>query len=224
MVTHDVEVSLPETRRIHARVLRRLKTPGQSWPWWRRMAGLPEGTGRALGNALPVVVIPLGLAGFMMFLYQLFGDALWFSHAQRAWWRTFGLPWDTLYMSVAWPVGDVLHGTIGDWDGSAFHDLFYEIAGLALTWFAWRRLPRIQGVYLLLVWTVILCSPAMLVDKATGEPHHDVLMSLPRLLMMMFPLFIYLALQERHYRWLLAVFSISLAIYTTMFVLGGWIS
>ncbi len=185
----------------------------------------PEDARRALYNALPVVVIPFGLGLFMLFLYKLFGDALYFSHAQRAWWRTFALPWETLYISVAWPLGDLFHWTFADSDASAFHDLFYEIVGLWLTYKAAKRLPRVQGVYLWLIWAVILCSPSMLVDKAIGEPHRDVLMSLPRLLLMMFPLFTYLAVvtEQRYYRYLVIFFAGSLAVYTDLYLTGGWI-
>jgi len=185
----------------------------------------PEDARRALYNALPVVVIPFGLGLFMLFLYKLFGDALYFSHAQRAWWRTFALPWETLYISVAWPLGDLFRGTLADSDASAFHDLFYEIVGLWLTYKASKRLPRVQGVYLWLIWAVILCSPSMLVDKAIGEPHRDVLMSLPRLLLMMFPLFTYLAVvtEHRYYRYLVVFFAGSLTVYTDLYLTGGWI-
>ncbi len=194
------------------------ETNVEARPW-------PEEARWALRHVLPAIVMPLGLVLFMVFLYVLFGDALWFSHAQKAWWRTFAPPWETLYLSISAPLGYLLHGHYTP-IGPAVHDLFYEIIGLALTWFAWRRLPRTQGVYLWLVWGVILCSPAMLSDQVTGESHTDVLMSLPRLLLMMFPLFTYIAttLNRRWYAALLVFFGGAVIVYTVIFLSGGWIA
>jgi hypothetical protein len=179
---------------------------------------------RAVLHLLPVVTIPLGLGLFMTYLSYVFGDPLWFSQAQQAWWRTFAPPWETLYISVAWPLGDVLRGTITYWDPVALHDLAYAIVGLGLTWLAWQRLPRVEGVYLGLLWGMILTSPAMLPDRLTHEPHHDVLMSLPRMLLMMFPLFTYLAGHRRPYPWLAVAFTAGLLVYTGRFLTGGWVA
>jgi hypothetical protein len=187
-------------------------------------AGLPDEACRALRHVLPALVIPLGLVFFMAFLDQVFGDPLWFSHAQQAWWRTFAPPWVTLYLSVVWPFGDLLHGTLTYWDTYALHDLGYGIMGIALTWLAWRRLPRVQGVYLWLFWLVILSAPAMLTKAPLREPHHDVLMSLPRMLLTMFPLFAYLGLKRRLYPWLSVLFALALVLYTGAYLTGAWIS
>jgi hypothetical protein len=160
----------------------------------------------------------------MAFLYDVFGDPLWFSRAQQAWWRTFASPWETLYTSVAWPLGDVLRGTITYWDPVALHDLAYAIVGLGLTWLAWPRVPRVEGVYLGLLWGLLLSAPAMLPDRLTHEPHHDVLMSLPRMLLMMFPLCTYLALHRRLYPWLAVAFTAGLLVYTGRFLTGAWVA
>jgi hypothetical protein len=170
------------------------------------------------------MAIPLGLGLFMAFLYYVFGDPLWFSQAQQAWWRTFAPPWETLFVSVAWPLSDVLRGTITYWDPVALHDLAYAIVGLGLTWLAWQRVPRVEGVYLGLLWGMILTSPAMLPDRLTHEPHHDVLMSLPRMLLMMFPLCTYLAVHRRLYPWLTVAFTAGLLVYTGRFLIGGWVA
>jgi hypothetical protein len=184
----------------------------------------PDEARRALRHVLPAVVIPLGLIFFMAFLYQVFGDPLWFSRAQQAWWRTFAPPWVTLYLSVVWPFGDLLRGTLTYWDTYALHDLGYAIMGMGLTWPAWRRLPRVQGVYLGLFWLVVLSAPAMLTKAPMSEPHHDVLMSLPRMLLTMFPLFTFLGLQRRLYPWLRVLFALTLLLYTGAYLTGAWIS
>lgn len=189
----------------------------RSRPW-------PRGTWRALYDAAPALIIPLGLGLFMLFLDRVFHNPLLFSTIQKSWLRTFAPPWETLVISVTWPLGDVLAGRPTATDGVAIHDLVYEVIGLALTWLAWKRLPRVQSVYLWLVWLTILCSPSMLTDRHTGEPHHDVLMSLPRLLLMMFPLYTLLALWRRAYVPLLIAFAILCAGYMGVFLTGGWLA
>jgi hypothetical protein len=57
-----------------------------------------------------------------------------------------------------------------------------------------------------------------------GDPNHDVLLSLPRMLLMMFPLFTYLGMQRRLYPGLAVCFAAGLAVYTGMFLTGGWIA
>jgi Mannosyltransferase (PIG-V) len=191
---------------------------------WRPHDWPDDEARRALRHVLPAVVIPLGLVFFMAFLYQVFGDPLWFSRAQQAWWRTFAPPWVTLYFSIVWPFGDLLRGALTYWDTYALHDLGYAIMGMGLTWPAWRRLPRVQGVYLWLFWLVVLSAPAMLTKAPMSEPHHDVLMSLPRMLLTMFPLFTYLALRRRLYPWLSVLFALALVLYTGAYLTGAWIS
>lgn len=204
--------------------------PPRHVPW--RPTGWLELPSRAFRSAtraelrhlLPALLVPLGLLLYMAFLDRVFQDPLWFSRAQTAWWRTFAPPWETLVISITWPLGDVLHGRMAVIDTYALHDLAYEIGGLVITWLAWRRLPRAQGVYLWLLWIVLLSSPAMLTEHETGEPHKDVLMSLPRMLLMLFPLFTYLGLQRRLFPWLAGISAIGLVVYTGVFLTGGWIS
>ena len=185
-----------------------------------RLRAWPADVRQAARAAAPAVAIPLGLLLFMAFLFQVFGDPLLFSHAQVAWWRAFAPPWKTFVVSITWPFSDILHGTMYGQHLTALHDLVYELVGLPLTWLASRRLSRVYSVYLWLLWAVVLSSPAILMK----DPNHDVLMSLPRMMLMMFPLFIYLGMQRRLYPWLSVGFAAGLAIYTAMFLTGGWVS
>ncbi len=63
----------------------------------------------------------------------------------------------------------------------------------------------------------------MLVGRHDVLPHHDVLMSMPRMMLMMFPLCTYLAL-----KWLFipiaVLFALGLAVYTVMFITNIWVS
>jgi hypothetical protein len=49
-------------------------------------------------------------------------------------------------------------------------------------------------------------------------------MSLPRMLLMVFPVFTYLALHRRLYPWLAVAFTAGLLVYTGRFLTGGWVA
>lgn len=79
---------------------------------------------RALLGAL---LIPLGLASFMIFLYQLNGDALAFSHIQRAWGRMPGNPFSYMISGLR---------------GNPLEKYMVVLSGFALlvpVYFAWKK-------------------------------------------------------------------------------------
>ncbi len=70
------------------------------------------------------LLIPLGLALFMVYLYFLTGDALAFSHVQRAWGRTFHNPLRVI-------AGALLHEPLLRWFA------LMDLLGLALCFILW---------------------------------------------------------------------------------------
>lgn len=81
-----------------------------------RFVGLSSMAAYAVANAVPMfsgrgkpdakillglLLIPLGLACFMLFLHYRMGDALAFLHVQRAWARAVGNPFETLLNGLA---------------------------------------------------------------------------------------------------------------------------
>jgi hypothetical protein len=91
---------------------------------WRRH---PQGAKEYERALLGLLLIPLGLALFMTFLYYRSGDALAFSHIQRAWGRLPGNPFAHLIAGLG---------------GSALERYFAIMTVLALlvpVYFAWKR-------------------------------------------------------------------------------------
>lgn len=187
---------------------------------------------RRLGALAWLGVAPLGIAAYAVYLGIDYGDALAFVDAQEAWKRDFAGPlvgaWDGL--TAAWDgVRQLLGGSAetvyfdragGDPDANARINVmlfaFLVFAAVAVVG-TLRRLPLPYGAYALVALVLPLSWP---VDP---QP----LMSLPRFVAVLFPLFIWLALVcEEHRRTVpVAVASAAgLAFFTIRFASWEWIS
>ncbi|MEZ4596987.1 MAG: mannosyltransferase family protein [Chloroflexota bacterium] len=125
-----------------------------------------------VGAALP----GLFLLGWMAFLGSQLGDPLAFLHAQDGWHRELGPPWDA--------VVNFLDGKMSLATG--FHsltDLAFTIVGVVGVVLAWRWLRPSYAAY----FTAMLLVPLM-----TGS-----LVSMPRFVLVMFPVYLVLAILGR---------------------------
>jgi hypothetical protein len=179
-----------------------------------------------------LAIAPLGVAAYALYLGLDHGDALAFVDAQDGWYRDFAGPfvgvWDGA--SAAWDgVRQLVGGSQetvyfdragGDPDANARINVmlfvFLVFAVIALIG-AFRRLPLPYGAYALAALALPLSWP---VDP---QP----LMSLPRFVAVLFPLFVWLALvcEERRRTVPVAVISAAgLAFFTARFASWEWIS
>ena len=186
--------------------------------WWR--------AGRPLAGAW-LALVPAGLAAFCGVLALSGEDPLAPFQAQEAWMRAF-----------AGPFGGVVDGAVAAWEGARdvasgtppaaapydprwvdvalFGSLVAGAIGLAG---ALRRLPPEYSLYAVASLALPLSYP---VD---GQP----LMSLPRFLVVIWPLHLWLALwlSERGAtprRTVLAVFGVGLALLSAEFATWGWVA
>ena len=179
-----------------------------------------------------LVLTPLGIAAYALLLGLDHGDALAFVDAQEAWHREF-----------AGPFVGVWDGAVAAWDGvrqlasGSRETVYFEIAAedpfrvaamnlllfgfllfaLVATAGALRRLPLPYGAYALAALALPLSYPV------APQP----LMSLPRFLAVLFPLFIWLAvIAERRGRTteLIAASAVGLGLFTTQFAAWEWIA
>jgi Mannosyltransferase (PIG-V) len=146
------------------------------------LAARRRGGGRSSEGAW-IALVPLGPAAFAAALALGGGDPLAPLHAQDAWHRTF-----------AWPFAAIADGTVAAWDGlghlsdpAARHDVvLFVFLALAVPAVAGvlRRLPPAYGAY-------VVCALALPLSFPVGP---QPLMSLPRFLAVLFPLFMWLGL------------------------------
>jgi hypothetical protein len=221
------------------------------WAWAGTCAGLASGT-RSAGLLLLIplamlwwssrprrpsdgawlLLAPLGIAAYAAWLGLVEGDALRFLDVQEAWSRELTVPlagaWDGLVAAVN-GIRQLASGSRTPvYFGAAAGDPF-RIAAINLMLFVtlvfalvacagvWRRLPRAYGAWV----GVSLLLP--LTFPVTPQP----LMSLPRFVAVLFPLFMWLAMvcdERRNTDLVAAAFAIGLGLFTAQYASWHWIS
>ena len=193
--------------------------------WWSTRERRPR-------DAAWLLLAPLGLAAFALYLGLAEGDALRFAHAHEAWYRELKLPlagaWDGLvaafdglrqiasnqpevvYFDKAG--GDPIRGAVVNL--ILFGSLAFGVAACAGVF---RRLPPAYGAWVAISLLLPLSEPVK------PEP----LMSMPRFLAVMFPIFMWLAAwcEERGATdRVVAVFALGLGLFTAEFATWHWIA
>jgi hypothetical protein len=187
---------------------------------------------RRRGDAAWLALAPLGIAAYAAWLGLVEGDALRFLDVQEAWSRHLAVPltgaWDGLVAAVD-GVRQLASGsrTPVYFDAAAGDP--FRIAAVNVMLFVtlvfaviacvgvWRRLPRAYGAWVAASLLLPLTFPV------TPQP----LMSLPRFVAVLFPLFMWLAIvcDERRITDLVAVgFAVGLGLFTAQYASWHWIS
>jgi hypothetical protein len=193
--------------------------------WWTSRPRRPR-------DAAWLALAPLGVAAYAAWLGLVEGEALRFLDVQEAWSRELEVPlrgaWDGLVAAVD-GVRQLASGSRTPvYFEAAVGDPF-RIAAINVMLFVtlvfavvasvgvWRRLPRAYGAWV----AVSLLLP--LTFPVTPQP----LMSLPRFVAVLFPLFMWLAIvcDERRITDLVAVaFAVGLGLFTAEYASWHWIS
>jgi hypothetical protein len=146
--------------------------------WLLRADGAPRRRGR---DAAWIALVPVGLAGFCAALGLAGGDPLAPLHAQALWFREFAGPFVGVWDGTAAAWRGLQH--LGEPAARADIVLFgFLVAALPAVVGTLRRLPPAYGAYVLAALALPLSYPV------GPQP----LMSLPRFLAVLFPLFMWL--------------------------------
>lgn len=188
-------------------------------------------------DALHLLLPPLGLGVWMLYLGIRFGDPLLFNEAQSFWLRDFIEPWRggplrglweglksagsglrTLVDSpddIYWPVID-LDARL--WSAYDIINFGFAVTFLALCVAAFKKLPLAYASYAL----VVLLLPLSYASATVP------LFSMPRFALTAFPIFILLAIWAVKNRWVdmtVTVFSLAfLGFFTAKFVIWTWVA
>lgn len=180
--------------------------PALLWEWKKKKSNVLRS---------PILyLVPLGLISYMFYLQVQFGDFLYFWHAQPVFGaeRTGGsiifLPqviWR--YIKILWTVSPVLESY---W--ISFLELFTTVLSISLLVIAHTK--KVRFSYLIFSWLAII------IPTLTGT-----LSSMPRYILIIFPIYIVLALQKRRLGkiGLLSLFCLLLFILTVLFTRGHWV-
>jgi hypothetical protein len=133
----------------------------------------PQRLARIAAGAL---AIPLGLAGYMGWLWVIQGDPLYFSHVQTHWDRHLAWPW--VAFMHAYKV--IVHADSTLTVSNESLELAFTLLMIAVLAFGFRRLRPSFSAYMAL---------SILVPMSTSS-----LMSMPRFALVLFPMFVVLAL------------------------------
>jgi hypothetical protein len=195
--------------------------------WWRQ--GRDRRRARDLGW---IALAPAGLAAYSIYLALALGDGFAYLHLQDVWFRSF-----------AGPFGGVLDGAVAAWDGlrqivSGQRDhVYFTAAGGDPIDVGWhnvelfgflvlgviacvgvlRRLPLAYGAYVVAALALPLSFPV------GPQP----LMSLPRFLAVLFPLFIWLALvcrTPRRQALVMVPLVVGLVVFTARYATWHWVA
>ena len=183
-------------------------------------------------DAAWLALVPLGLAAYVGWLAHAHGDGLAFLDVQHVWYRHF-----------AGPLGGAWQGAVAAFEGArqllsgAREPVYFtkaggdpfQVAGMNLMLFAFlvlavaacvgalRRLPLAYGAY----------AAAALLLPLSFPVGPQPLMSLPRFMAVLFPLFMWLALRcatpERRER-VVAVSALVLGLFVTQFATWHWVA
>ena len=193
--------------------------------WW-------GSRGRRPRDAAWVFLAPLGLAAYALYLGLAEGDALRFLHAHEAWYRELSVPLAGAWQGLGAAIDGARQLASGQREVVYFTEAAgdpYRIAAINLTLFAslvfgvvacvgvFRRLPLAYGAWV----AVSLLLP--LSEPARPQP----LMSLPRFLAVLFPIFMWLAVwceERRATDRVVAVSALGLGLFTAQFASWHWIS
>jgi Mannosyltransferase (PIG-V) len=189
---------------------------------------------RVRRDAAWLALVPVGLGFYMAYLALSGGDALAPFHAQAVWNRHF-----------AGPYGGVWDGAKAAFEGLrqllSFqrHHIYYRVAGgspfidaghnLLLFAFLLAAIPAAIGVLRMLPLAYGVYTLAALALPLSYPVAPQPLMSLPRFLVVLFPLTIWLAvrlaLRERALRWaVLVVSGLAMAFFTAQFATWHWVA
>ncbi len=174
--------------------------------WW---SAYRENTVAGLKNLVPIVLIPLGLVLFMVYLWVLNGDPLYFSHVQSHWNRQLAAPWTSVgnsFHKIATAVGPQ---TIAQ----QILELVFTALMIGVLVGGWRKLKASYVAYMGLSVLMPLCTSS--------------LMSMPRFALVLFPMFVILALWGGRARINNAIVALSLpllGLFTVLFADWYWVA
>ena len=162
-----------------------------------------------LRDLIPVALIPLGILLYMGYLWVLNGDPLYFTHVQVNWNRHFAAPWTAVINTVH----KIQHATSPQTQANQVLELIFTALMIGVLIGGWKRLKPSYIAYMAL---------SILVPMSTSS-----LMSMPRFALVLFPMFVILALWGRRPAVNNAIVAFSLpllGLFTVLFADWYWVA
>ncbi len=173
-----------------------------------------------LNAILSMVLIPSGLLIYMLYLWKSFGNPRLFNIEEtRARSRYASFPWIGLFYAIkALFVSPLLFQ-------QNLADLFFTLMPLAILIIGWKHLPLHYTLFSLVMILYVLCYPVL--DQQNPDLMHIPLASVPRYLLVVFPIFILLGQWSKHPRLAQILTTTSLILFgmnIILFVTQNWVA
>jgi len=167
-------------------------------------------------NALaPIILIPVGVVAYLVYLYFAKGNPFIFSAAEIHYWhRHLSFPWTTL--SLIWRAFFSATSSVHLWGESVA--FVFTLIPLLILGLGWRRIPLHYALF-----SLVLAALSLSFPLETDSP----LLSQPRYLLMLFPITVIAALwgkNRRFHQGYLALSSGCFVTFTVLFVCGLWVA
>jgi hypothetical protein len=165
-----------------------------------------------LNALLPIILIPAGLITYLLYQWMAFGNPWLFSAEEAHYWqRSLAFPWVGFF--------NVIHeiATAGPLTQLCLNDAIFTLWPLIALIMGWKLLPLHYSLFSLTMMLFVLCEPSQ----------YEGLLSVPRLLLVVFPIFILFALWSQYPRiawFFLAPSMIFFAIYIMQFAVYWWVA
>jgi hypothetical protein len=182
------------------------------WPFWSRFRTQWHFMLNAL---LAMSMVPVGVIAYMVFLAIAWKDPLHFLHAAIAWERVPTFPGGGLLFSL-WYLVTLqvpLYSLVNN-----LPDLVFTLLPIIVLFRGWRRLPLHYSLFSLAM---------LLFSLSTMVAFPNPLMSIPRYLMVIFPVFMLYGIEHKHplfQRIAQVAFPILLMAGIGLFVFGRWVA
>lgn len=155
-----------------------------------------------------VLLAPLGFIFYCWFLFTKTGDPFYFLTAENHWQRYITVPGVSFWEAIK----SVAAGGFGQNNFNILVDLIFAIFGLGFILRSFRFLPPVYSFYGFLSLVFPLLTPTLI--------------SMPRFLVVLFPIFILIALIKNKYILLgyQIIFLMLLSLFAALFINGYWVS
>lgn len=162
---------------------------------------------------LSMALIPAGLLVYMLYLWMHFGNPLIFHVEEAAIWQRYtALPWVGSFDAIKAMIGFDRHFYSRD-----VADITFTFVPLVALVGGWKRLPLHYSLFSLAMVLFVLCQPCQF----------EGLMSVPRYLLVIFPIILIFALwsKEKHLTWQLMIpFILFFIINIVQFATYNWVA
>ena len=157
---------------------------------------------------IPILLLPIGLLVYVIYLYYTKGNPFILISQEEQWQRHFSLPWNTvalLFNTLLVP--------------SAFSTncflLGLTLFPLAVLGLGWKRIPLHYRLFALAMIAFVLSIPAYYINPLTSQP---------RFLMIIFPIFVILAIWGKvpRFNWSYITASVILFSYSVYLFVGNY--